>query len=336
MLNIGKWKATKTTVAIQVKSPVDLEKREGSKGRSFDVTKVELLHLMQTVSYVFKPNDRLDQICDRLKFRIPVTQFIFEKFQDWLEYKPFATFFSVIEIRMHLFLKSQTFLWGLRRNLNRNQGLKETSYEKISDKKASDGYNYTRKQVETLEILVFQNIKDSRADTHSRIFKSICCGDENPQHLPCLKCMKENSCEHQKEHKFWTKLLTTAANLVRDPIEQQKFPRNFGDILLQLGNLPAGMNERAFINFLESQDLINAHSINILSPRVVVVNILSKNGSYRVVVKESNKLPEVMTLQKLLKCYRVNVWDCELIGLSKGILIFLLYMDNSMFFSIYM
>ena len=148
--------------------------------------------------------------------------------------------------------------------------------------------------------------------------------------------MKKTSCHHQKEHKFWTKLLTTAANLVRDPIEQQKFPRNFGDILLQLGNLPAGMNERAFINFLESQDLINAHSINILSPRVVVVNILSKNGSYRVVVKESNKLPEVMTLQKLLKCYRVNVWDCELIGLSKGILIFLLYMDNSMFFSIYM
>ena len=82
MLNIGKWKATKTTVAIQVKSSVDLEKRKGSKGRSFDVTKVELLHLMQTVSYVFKPNDRLDQICDRLKFRIPVTQFIFEKFQD--------------------------------------------------------------------------------------------------------------------------------------------------------------------------------------------------------------------------------------------------------------
>ena len=107
--------------------------------------------------------------------------------------------------------------------------------------------------------------------------------------------------------KIWTKLLTTAANLVRYPLEQQKLPRKVGDVLFHLGNLPAGMNDRAFINFLESQDLINAHSINILAPRVVVVNILSKNGFYRVVVKESNKLPEVMTLQKLLKYYRVNV-----------------------------
>lgn len=158
-----------------------------------------------------------------------------------------------------------------------------------------------------MEILVFQNIKDSRADTHSRIFKSICCGDENPQHLPCLKCMKENSCEHQKEHKFWTKLLTTAADLVRDTIEQKELPRKVGDVLFHLGNLPAGMNDRAFIDFLKSQELINAHSINILAPLVVVVNILSKTGSYRVVVKESNKLPEVMSLQKLLKYYRVNV-----------------------------
>ena len=187
----------------------------------------------------------------------------------------------------------------------RNQGFTETSCEEIADKKASDGYNYKRKRVETLEIC--RGIKNSRADTHSQILKSICCGDENPQHLPCLKCMKKTSCEHQKEHKFWTKLLTTAANLVRDPLEQQKLPRKVGDVLFHLGNLPAGMNDRAFINFLESQDLINAHSINILAPRVVVVNILSKNGSYRVVVKESNKLPEVMTLQKLLKYYRVNV-----------------------------
>ena len=67
------------------------------------------------------------------------------------------------------------------------------------------------------------------------------------------------------------------------------------------------MNDRAFIDFLKSQELINAHSINILAPLVVVVNILSKMGSYRVVVKESNKLPEVMSLQNLLKCYQVNV-----------------------------
>ena len=77
MHNIGKWKRTKTTVTIQVKSPVDVEKRRGSKGRSFDVTKVDLLHLMQTVSYVLKPNDQLDHICDRLKFRVPVTILIF-------------------------------------------------------------------------------------------------------------------------------------------------------------------------------------------------------------------------------------------------------------------
>ena len=143
---------------------------------------------------------------------------------------------------------------------------------------------------------ICRGIKNSRADTHSQILKSICCGDENPQHLPCLKCMKKTSCEHQKEHKFWTKLLTTAANLVRDPLEQQKLPRKVEEVLFHLGNLPAGMNDRAFINFLQSQDLINAHSINILAPRVVVVNILSKNGSNRVVVKDSNKLPEVLSL----------------------------------------
>eukprot|EP00493_Phyllostaurus_siculus_P027066 UN27412 len=97
--------------------------------------------------------------------------------------------------------------------------------------------------------------------------------------------MKENSCEHQKEHKFWTKLLTTAADLVRDTIEQKELPRKVGDVLFHLGNLPAGMNDRAFIDFLKSQELINAHSMNILAPLVVVVNILSKMGSYRVVVK---------------------------------------------------
>ena len=83
-------------------------------------------------------------------------------------------------------------------------------------------------------------------------------------------------CEHQKEHKFWTKLLTTAADLVRDTIEQKELPRKVGDVLFHLGNLPAGMNDRAFIDFLKSQELINAHSINILAPLVVVVNILSR------------------------------------------------------------
>ena len=126
----------------------------------------------------------------------------------------------------------------LEGNLNQNRGFEETSSEKISDKKASDGYNYTRKQVETLKIC--QTIKDSRADTHSQILKSICCGDENPKHLPCLKCMKESSCEHQKEYKFWTKLLTTAADLVRDPIEQKELPRIVGDVLFHLGNSPPG------------------------------------------------------------------------------------------------
>ena len=58
---------------------------------------------------------------------------------------------------------------------------------------------------------------------------------------------EKGSCEHQKQHKFWTKLLTTAADLVRDPIEQQKLHRKVGDILFHLGNLSAGMNDRVFM-----------------------------------------------------------------------------------------
>ena len=79
--------------------------------------------------------------------------------------------------------------------------------------------------------------------------------------------MKKSSCEHQKEHKLWTKALTITVYLVRDPIEQQKLHRKVRDVLFHLGNLPAGMDDCAFINFLESQELINVHSINILAPR---------------------------------------------------------------------
>ena len=67
------------------------------------------------------------------------------------------------------------------------------------------------------------------------------------------------------------------------------------------------MQDKAFIAFLNDFDMINSDMILNLERFVVVIRLLKKRKSYRVVMRESNTFPPTMSFEELLTFYKIKV-----------------------------
>jgi len=109
---------------------------------------------------------------------------------------------------------------------------------------------------------------------------------------------------------------TTKATLISDPSKDSVLDRRLGDLFFNIGLFPCGILDKDLIFLLKEQNLLGEQHIHILSRFIEVVQPMS-GLSYRVVMKQSNTLPQAMNLSDLftskgdvlsLKRLKISFW----------------------------
>ena len=198
---------------------------------------------------------------------------------------------------------------SMKMKVNKQDDFQPKIYAEKQQKEIGSDYNIRKDYLTTIKLC--EDLECGREKLYEITRTRICCPSSGSfsliQTAPCPIYMKATHCGHVKEHTFWERLREVQTKLVPDPAITTSLDENLGQLLFHLGSFPGGMQDKAFIAFLNDFDMINSDMILNLERFVVVIRVLKKRKSYRVVMRESNTLPPAMSFEELLTFYKIKV-----------------------------